>query len=199
MLDGRLAKTGEAITDKQRVNIDGNYLPDSPAVVTIMLNKPRGYVCSRRGQGSKTVYDLLPRSLAHLKPVGRLDKDSSGLLLITTDGQLANRMTHPRYEKQKIYEVTLDKPLAPPDKRKIEQGVKLDDGPSRLHFLTSPQPLTAVNYRVAISEGRTRQIRRTFAALGYKVIKLHRTDFGDYKLPQSLQPGGWQHIESQKL
>lgn len=149
-----------------------------------MLNKPAGYVCSRDGQGSRTVYDLLPPEMRALKPVGRLDKDSSGLLLLTNDGDLANNLTHPRYNKEKTYVVELHEPLSEPDRRKIGQGVKLEDGISKLQ-IKNP---AGKSFTVVMSEGRNRQIRRTFEALGYTVTKLHRTKFGPYAL-ENLGPG----------
>ncbi len=130
--------------------------------------------------GSRTIYDLLPPEYHQLKPVGRLDKASSGLLLLTNDGQLANQLTHPRYGKTKVYEVTLDKPLQADHQKQIEQGVQLSDGPSQLNL--KPLNINTNRYKVTMSEGRNRQIRRTFAALGDGVTTLHRTQFGPYQL-----------------
>ncbi len=177
-INGQTAGLGTVVNDSDIVTLDDKTLELPAGTTTIMLNKPAGYVCSRKGQGSRTVYDLLPDTLHHLKPVGRLDKDSSGLLLLTSDGDLANRLTHPRYAKQKIYEVTLDKPLADEHEIRLEAGIKLDDGPSRLKI----SGVKESSLTVTMSEGRNRQIRRTFAALGYKVRKLHRTKFGPYTL-----------------
>lgn len=182
ILDGRVsinnqqANPGIDIINADSVLFDSKPLPENPTITTIMLNKPIGYVCSRNGQGSKTVYDLLPPEFKNLKPVGRLDKDSSGLLLMTNDGNLANQLTHPRYQKQKIYQVTLDKPLLNEHKVKIESGgVSLSDGVSKFTIKNNGQSL-----KVTLQEGRNRQIRRTFEKLGYKVAKLHRTNFGHY-------------------
>jgi 23S rRNA pseudouridine2605 synthase len=124
----------------------------------------------------KHIYELIPEELHHLKPVGRLDKDSSGLLLMTNDGHLANELTHPSHQKQKIYLVELDKQLSPEDSKKIESGINLEDGLSQLNL----KQLRGGIIEVKIYEGRNRQIRRTFAALGYKVEKLRRTHFGNY-------------------
>lgn len=186
------AQPGIQITDSDRVQLDGRRLVLPAGTLTVILNKPPGYVCSRAGQGSRTIYDLLPAELHSLKPVGRLDKDSSGLLLLTNDGTLANRLTHPRYGKEKIYEVELDEPLSPEDKTRIERGVKLDDGPSKLRI----KNLNGKSCTVYMREGRNRQIRRTFAALGYTVESLRRTGFGQYDL-EGLQPGKWRHIAGQ--
>jgi len=193
--EGRVTVNGQApligyqVEEHDHVEVSGLKLAHKVKLVTILLNKPVGYVCSRNGQGSKTIYDLIPDELHHLKPVGRLDKDSSGLLLMTNDGKLANELTHPTQQKQKIYLVELDKPLAPEDKAKIEEGVRLEDGLSQLYL----KVLKGGVIEVKMYEGRNRQIRRTFAALGYKVEKLHRTHFGSYSL-KLLASGKWRAI-----
>lgn len=172
---------GQYISGIDVVMLDGQPITAEDRLVTIALNKPAGYVVSRNGQGSKTIYDILPTKFHNLKPVGRLDKDSSGLILLTNDGQLANRLTHPKYQKQKIYEVRLDKELSDQDFKAItKQGINLDDGISKFEL----DSINDENYewRVTMSEGRNRQIRRTFAALGYSVTRLHRTQFGEYQL-----------------
>lgn len=149
----------------------------------ILLNKPVGYVCSREGQGSKTVYDLLPADFQKLKIAGRLDKDSSGLVLLTDDGELLNQLTHPRFRKTKVYKVTLSKPLQPLHQQMISDfGMRLDDGISKFHIEKEGDFLI-----ITMQEGRNRQIRRTFEALGYKVNQLHRISLGKYKL-DNLQP-----------
>jgi pseudouridine synthase len=165
-------------TDAVFINKKRIFLPLKPT--TIMLNKPVGYVCSRNGQGSKTIYNLLPPEHQNLKPVGRLDKDSSGLLLLTDDGQLAHELTHPKFNKDKVYEVVLDSVLQEVDRIKLAEGIQLKDGLSKLQ----PRPMdrTDRKWQVTLQEGRNRQIRRTFAALGYTVKTLHRTHFGDYTL-----------------
>lgn len=192
LVDGRPPQTGQDITD-QKVTLDGKVLRAITPLQTIVLNKPAGYVVSRDGQGNRTVYDLLPSSLHHLKPVGRLDKDSSGLLLLTNDGNLAHELTHPRYVKQKIYEITLDKSLAPLHRQMIsDHGIQLDDGPSKL-LLERIADGDDLRWRVTMAEGRNRQIRRTFAALGYEVVKLHRVQFGTHEI-FGLKPGNWQKI-----
>jgi 23S rRNA pseudouridine2605 synthase len=185
-VNGAPARTGAQVLEKDRITLDGKPLSTPEKTTTIMFNKPAGFVVSRDGQGSQTIYDLLPAEHRNLKPIGRLDKDSSGLLLLTNDGQLANQLTHPRYHKTKIYEVELDKPLSPEDRQAVERGVKLSDGLSKLQIKNR----NGVLFTVTMSEGRNRQIRRTFAARGYTVVKLHRTHFGDHKL-QNLKPGQW--------
>lgn len=183
----QVAEPGTNVTDTDIVQLDGEPITAAEKVI-IMLHKSVGYVVSRNGQGSKTIYDLLPREYHHLKPVGRLDRDSSGLLLLTNDGDLAHALTHPTQHKTKVYEVTLDNPLQPLHRQMIsDKGVLLDDGISRLE-LERLQEDDEHSWKVIMYEGRNRQIRRTFTALGYTVTALHRTHFGAYKL-DDLEPG----------
>lgn len=181
LVNGQAPQPGHDVSDTDVVTLSGRVI--TPAVkTTLMLNKPAGYVVSRDGQGSKTIYQLLPDEYHHLKPVGRLDKDSSGLLLLTNDGDLANDLTHPSKEKTKVYEVTLLKPLQPLHHQMItDHGVMLDDGPSKLQLQRKTEGDNR-DWIVKMHEGRNRQIRRTFSALGYEVAKLHRTHFGSYSL-----------------
>ena len=188
-VNGQSASSGQDVTGTDVVK-HRNQILHAQKTQTIMLNKPAGFVTSRDGQGSKTIYDLLPQELHHLKPIGRLDKDSSGLLLLTNDGQLAQELTHPSHQKVKIYEVKLDKDLQPLHRQMIsDYGVQLDDGPSKFE-LERLQDGDEKSWRVTMKEGRNRQIRRTFQSLGHQVTKLHRTHFGTYQL-SGLKIGAW--------
>lgn len=190
-VNGVIAENGTMVQPHDIVSLDGQVVPSALPLKTILLNKPRGYVVSRDGQGSKTVYDLLPSELHYLNPVGRLDKDSSGLLLLTNNGARAEELTHPKYGKQKVYEITVDTDLSPLHRQMISEfGIQLEDGPSKMHL----ERLTEGNdrkWRVILAEGRNRQIRRTFASIGYTVTDLHRTQFGSYILPHDLREGGF--------
>ncbi|HET6747453.1 MAG TPA: pseudouridine synthase [Candidatus Saccharimonadales bacterium] len=179
---GARFKQGDAIF------VNGKPLQSEASYRYILFHKPIGYVCSRRAQGENpTIYSLLPRELAALKPVGRLDKDSSGLILLTNDGDFAYQMTHPKFHKTKVYEVSLDHMLEPLHQQMISDfGVQLEDGTSQLQLERLDE--TRKSWRVTMHEGRNRQIRRTFAVLGYTVVKLHRTHFGSYVLA-NLPPG----------
>ena len=161
----------------------------------VAFHKPVGYVCSRRAQGAvPTLYSLLPAEFSKLKTVGRLDKDSSGIILLTNDGDFAFEMTHPKFYKEKIYEVVLDRELAPLHQQEIADfGVQLEDGVSRFRIVHDDN-VDRRHLKVILSEGRNRQIRRTFAALGYKVVGLHRVQFGRYGLG-GLKPGEWQEFQ----
>lgn len=189
-VNNRVAEVGQTVDDSDTVTLDKAAITPIVNTITIMLNKPVGYVCSRDGQGSKTIYELLPHDLHQLKPVGRLDKNSSGLLLMTSDGQLAYELTHPKFQKTKIYKIALNNPLLPLHRQMIsDHGIMLDDGPSKLQ-LERISDTDNSNWKVTMHEGRNRQIRRTFESLGYNVVKLHRTQFGLYQLG-SLPIGSW--------
>ena len=181
-LNGVEAGPGSAVAEGDVVTLDGRTVTAVETTTTVLFNKPVGYVVSRDGQGSQTIYDILPQQYRLLKPIGRLDKDSSGLLLLTNDGTLANELTHPRYQKTKVYEVTLGKPLAPLHRQMIsDHGINLEDGLSRLQLdrITDGDD---TRWLVTMHEGRNRQIRRTFESLSYYVKALHRTQFGPYYL-----------------
>ena len=182
LVNGDRAVLGRQISQSDTVLYNSRELHIQPKKL-ILFHKPVGYLCSRASQGGiPTIYELLPTSLHHLKPVGRLDKDSSGLILLTNDGDFAHQMTHPSFYKMKRYLVTLDQPLQPLHRQMINDfGMQLPDGPSRL-TLERQHDGDDRRWIIQMSEGRNRQIRRTFAALGYTVKKLHRTDFGNYSI-----------------
>jgi 23S rRNA pseudouridine2605 synthase len=186
------AVLGDQVQENDKVFLDSKLLSLGKNHTTIILNKPRGYVCSRNGQGSRTIYDLLPKRYDKLKPIGRLDKDSTGLLLLTDDGELANCLTHPKFKKTKVYLLKLNKALSADDATNInEKGVVLEDGISKLGLrsLSDKKDL----WEVKMHEGRNRQIRRTFKALNYDVIELTRTGFGEYDL-SDLKPAQFSEV-----
>lgn len=189
-VNGVSSGLGQEVTEQDDVRLDGRRLQLKLTHQTVLLNKPAGYVCSRHGQGSRTIYDLLPANLHQLNPVGRLDKDSSGLILLTDDGQLAYELTHPKFQKQKVYDVRLDHDLAPLHQQMIsDHGVQLEDGPSSL-ILSRLSDVNRTAWQVTMSEGRNRQIRRTFASLGYEVVELNRRQFGNYTI-DDIRPGDY--------
>lgn len=180
------AKLGDRVDRNDKVCYNSRIVPYHTEYLYLMFNKPVGYVCSRRSQGNApTIYELLPVKYHNLKTVGRLDKDSSGLIILTNDGDFAFKMTHPKFRKTKVYDVELNRELEPLHQQMIsDYGVILDDGPSQFKIIrleNTPQN-KPTQYTVILTEGRNRQIRRTFAALGYKVTKLHRTSFGKFEL-----------------
>ena len=195
-IDAVPAVKGTEVKLTSQVKLDGKLLSPPQASTTILFHKPIGVVCSRNGQGSRTVFDCLPQALKSLQTVGRLDKDSSGLLLLTNDGLFANQLTHPSFSTAKRYEVTLDKQLQPFHQQMItDYGVQLNDGGSM--FSVSRLDTHHASYEVVLYEGRNRQIRRTFAALGYAVVKLHRTNFGPYSVG-AIPVGSFEVVSRQK-
>lgn len=190
---GEKAILGGRVEEGQPVAVSGKLITEKTGYTYLAFNKPEGYVSSRKQQGDNpTLYSLVPEKYHHLKPVGRLDKDSSGLLLLTDDGDFAYQMTHPKFYKVKTYTVELNKALEPLHQQMIsDYGVQLEDGPSQLSLERVGDDRKS--WIVTMHEGRNRQIRRTFSALGYTVTKLHRTSFGAYQLGE-LKAGGYQII-----
>lgn len=191
LLNGHRAVLGARLAPTDTILVDGAPVERGVSYRYILFHKPAGYVCSRKRQGdSETIYAILPPELHTLKPVGRLDRDSSGLLLLTNDGDFAHQMTHPRFYKTKVYEVALDRDLEPLHQQMIaEYGVELEDGRSQFALMCLSDA-DRRHWQVTMSEGRNRQIRRTFAVLGYVVTSLHRTQFGNYTLAD-LAPRTW--------
>ena len=188
-INGKVAKIGQRVEDGDKVSLSGKEITQQE-LIYVALNKPVGYVCSRKRQGdTPTIYELLPDELQSLKSVGRLDKDSSGLILLTNDGDFAFQMTHPKFYKHKKYTVTIDRELAPLHQQMISDfGINLPDGLSKMGLERLDD--SRQKWDVTLSEGRNRQIRRTFEALGYKVTALHRYKFDDYEL-SGLESGKW--------
>lgn len=184
---------GTRVSNRDIVKVDGRIVAATKQRVYLGFNKPVGYVCSRRRQGDfPTIYEVLPDKYRELKTVGRLDKDSSGLILLTNDGDFAFQMTHPKFHKTKVYEVELDRALEPLHQQEIADfGIEIGDGVSKLDLERLDDGRK--RWRVTMQEGRNRQIRRTFGALGYTVVKLHRIQFGPYQL-QNLRPGEYEEV-----
>lgn len=172
-------------TQADRILFDGrpiNLKVEQP--IYLMLNKPDGLLCTTSDErGRRTILDILPEKYRRLRlyPVGRLDLDSTGLLILTNDGALTYQLTHPRFEHEKEYLVQIEGSLQPRERQNLEHGVKLEDG------LTAPAIIKEVraapfNYSLTIHEGKKRQIRRMFAHLGYRVLALKRIRMGNLTL-----------------
>jgi len=184
--EGRVTVDGKVVTDpardvddRSRVAFDAEPVAPEPTVV-YMVNKPRGVVSTVRDtHGRPTVTSLVPRG-RRLYPVGRLDADTTGLILVTNDGDLANLLTHPRYEVPKTYRARVrPAPVAGGALRRLRAGVELDDGPTAPAQVRQLQPGVL---DVTIREGRNRQVRRMCEAVGYRVISLERVGFGPLRL-----------------
>ena len=183
--DGRVTVGGEVVTDPARdvgegdeVRVDGTMV-GAEAREVWAVNKPVGVVSTAREPGERPAVVELVDSTARLYPVGRLDADSSGLLLLTNDGELANRLTHPRYEVPKTYRARLAKPPKERELARLREGVELEDGP------TAPAQVRKVGDReieIVLREGRNRQVRRMVDAVGNRVVALQRIGFGPLRL-----------------
>jgi 23S rRNA pseudouridine2605 synthase len=197
IVDGRVSVAGEIVTDPARdvdehsaVALDGRPVGAAQRRVVYALNKPVGVVSTARDtHGRPTVVGLVPADGLRLYPVGRLDADSCGLILLTNDGELANRLTHPRYEVPKTYRVRLGGgPVERQALARLRAGVQLEDGvtaPARVRRVGDPAENVI---EVTLREGRNRQVRRMCEAVGHPVLSLQRTRFGTLAL-DGLAPG----------
>lgn len=207
-VDGHAAVIGERVDPMaQRVEVDGEPLAGPQQLVYLVLSKPRGVTSTVADpHAGRTVLDLVPPSLsveARLYPVGRLDRDSEGLLILTNDGALTERLLHPRYGVEREYAVAIAEPLDPQVEARLREGVELSDGPAAVRtirrstaaetaslapLLSPPLPARPSWYRVTLAEGRKREIRRMFTAVGAPVQRLIRVRFGPLTL-DGLRPG----------
>lgn len=207
--EGRVSVNGEVVTgfnhpvgpQKDRISMDGRLVDIKPKqFVYIMLNKPKGALSTLRDErGRRTVIGFLPQKYRHLRlyPVGRLDKDSTGLILLTNDGNLAHRLTHPRFEHEKEYHVLVKGALKASEIHKLETGIKLDDSK------TSPAVVkkiksTGYNCSITIHEGKKHQVRRMLEALGHPVLELKRVRMGNLKLGD-LKEGEVREVRKEKV
>ena len=198
---GRVRVGGEVVRDPARdvdhasgVEVDGSPVGPEPREVWV-VNKPAGVVSTAREPGRRRAVVELVESRARLYPVGRLDADSTGLIVLTNDGELANRLTHPRYEVPRTYRVRLRRPPSEPDLGRLRSGVRLDDGP------TAPARARRVSPRVVeltLREGRNRQVRRMAEAIGNEVVDLQRIAFGPLRLGD-LPEGGARRLRTSEL
>ena len=200
--EGRVTVNGQPCTnfstqieESDHVKVD-HRLVRQKENLTILLHKPAGFVSTRRDpKATDTIYDLLPAKFSRLFNVGRLDAQTEGLLLLTSDGDLAQHLTHPRYKVEKEYEVTLDKLWEPKLAEKLHQGIFLDGKRARL---TRVQQFGPTRLRVVLQQGLNRQIRRMFYELGYEVKRLVRTRIGHLRLGD-LPRGSWRALTKSEL
>ena len=199
---GRVTINGNTCTDfsvepnpRDHVKVNGKLVHVAPPL-TIMLHKPAGFVSTRRDPRARdTIFDLLPAKFSRLFNIGRLDAQTEGLLLLTNDGDLAQRLTHPRYEIEKEYEVILDRPWDPGLTSKLLRGIFLDGQRARIAQLHSISP---VHLRVVLAQGINRQIRRMFEAISYRVKRLVRIRIGPVRLGD-LPRGHWRALRKREL
>jgi len=204
ILDGRVQVNGAVIAvlgtqadpDADDIRLDGLPIPEARRARVLMLHKPPGYLCTCKAgrETGKSVLELVPADRRYF-PVGRLDRDSSGLLLLTDDGDLAHRLMHPRYKVPKTYEVECDATLPAGGIQQLAAGVRLEDGVARA---LSVSPAGRCAYRVILGQGRKRQIRRMFQSLGVRVLRLHRTQVGVLPLAD-LPAGRWREVTKREI
>jgi len=177
----------------QRLTIAGKPV-DPPAPLTLLMHKPLGVVCSHREAG-RSVYELLPQRwrarMPSLSTIGRLDKETSGLLLITDDGPFLHRVISPRSHVAKRYIATLDRPLKGDEGEVFAAGTLMLEGETDALAPAALEPLSPTEARLTITEGRYHQVRRMFAAVGNHVTALHRDRIGGLALPDDLAAGEW--------
>ena len=191
-LGTRVAETDTISVDNKPVSVDTKNF------VYIMLNKPAGYITSAADErGRKTVFDLVPSDL-RLHTVGRLDYETEGLLLLTNDGDFTRRVTNPRSGVSKTYIATLDKPITSEHLKQLEKGIDLDGEKTHPATAQRQRDVASNIVRLVITQGRNRQVRRMFAALGYQVTHLRRTSIGNLALGE-LKIGAHKRLHSSEI
>ena len=206
--EGRVSVDGAVVTELGTrvdpatavIHVDGERVPTKPGVVVVMMNKPRGVITSMSDErGRACVGDLVADRTERLFHVGRLDADTEGLLLLTNDGELANRLGHPSHEVAKTYRATVRGPISKQALRKLTDGIELEDGPIACDRARVIQRLTDRSLvEVVLHSGRNRIVRRMMDAVGYPVIDLVRTQIGPLHLGR-LRPGQVAPVEGADL
>ncbi len=209
MTAGRVRVNGEVVTELgskvdprvDTVTVDGMTVRLADGAVTIMLHKPAGYITTMSDpQGRPTVAGLVPHDrYPGLFPIGRLDYDTTGLLLFSTDGELGNGLLHPRKHVDKTYEALVDGVMTPAEARRLREGVLLDDGmtlPAEVELLDASHGRSLVS--ITIHEGRKRQVRRMCSFVGHPVVELHRKSFGPLGL-RGLEEGAWRVLDADEV
>lgn len=194
---GRVRVNGQTLSEmgtkidpgKDRIEVDGKPVVSNDPKIYIALNKPKGYVTSCDHPGQDLVIDLvdLPERIF---PIGRLDKDSIGLLLLTNDGPLHHRLSHPSFDHEKAYEVTVQHPIADKVLQQLSRGVKLKGVMTRRARVDR---LSGRRFRIVLKQGRNRQIRRMVSKMGHKVVRLKRIRVANIRLG-NLPTGAWRHL-----
>jgi len=193
-LNGKVAKLGDRASASDSILVDGKAVakPSTSQARVLLYHKPVGQLVTRSDpQGRPTVFSGLPPG--RWVAVGRLDLNSSGLLLLTDSGDLANRLMHPRYGLEREYIARIRGTLQPYEERKLLQGIPLDGVTARFESVRSDRESEGTNrwYRVVLKEGRNREVRRLFEAVGHPVSRLVRVRYGPLELPADLAPGRW--------
>jgi 23S rRNA pseudouridine2605 synthase len=185
---------------KDVVTVDGTTIKPIKNKLYILLNKPKDYITTVADEaGRRTVMDLLEGVKERVYPVGRLDRNTTGLLILTNDGEFSNCLTHPRYEVEKVYLVGLDKPLTHEHAQQaLEEGVQLEDGVSTFDSITYVPRTLKKQVHVTLHSGRNRVVRRMFESLGYDVLKLDRVSIAGLT-KDGLRLGMWRYLTSDEV
>lgn len=183
-INGKICKLGDEVEIGDSVTVNGKLVNKVKKYDYYIMNKPKGYVCTvKDDKGRKTVMDLMPKNIERLFPVGRLDYDTEGLLILTNDGDLTFKLTHPKNEVTKTYLVKTEKPVSEDDLNKLRAGVYIDGvktSKSKIKLIETTK--TGSKLHVTISEGRNRQVRKMFETIGNNVDFLKRIKIGDLTL-----------------
>jgi len=180
--------------EKDRVEVDGKIIRNNQKMIYLMLNKPAGYITSRSHGQRKIVLDLVDIK-KRINPVGRLDKDSTGLLLLTNDGTLHNRLIHPSFDHEKEYEVEVKEHVSDEVVKKFRTGIRIDKKKTRPAQVIQTGDRA---FRIILKEGRKRQIRRMVESVGNRVIRLHRTRISTLNIG-NLKTGQWRYLTSEEV
>lgn len=190
LINEKEATLGSKVAPGDDVRVEGRDRKKPPKKIYILVNKPSGVIVTSDRSKKDNIMDLIDFE-ERIFPVGRLDVKSEGLLLLTNDGILANRLMHPRYEHEKEYVVRVDKAIEKIDIGRLQNGVMLDDG---ITLPAKVRSLSPHKFAIILREGRNRQIRRMCEALGYEVVTLQRTRVGSLSIPMSYPVGNWRHL-----
>ncbi len=195
-----ITEPGHKVSSKDEVKVNGKKVIISKDLVYILLNKPKDYITTTSDpQGRKTVLDLLKRATTErIYPVGRLDRNTSGVLLLTNDGDLSQKLTHPSNQVKKVYAVTLNKPFEKKDFERVLKGVLLEDGPATVDVLAYTDTKDKTQLGVEIHSGRNRIVRRIFEHLGYDVKSLDRVMFAGLT-KKNLERGKWRFLTEKEI
>ena len=191
---------GTKITGKEVITVDGREIIQEQKKVYILLNKPVGYISTSKDQFSrKTVLDLVETVKERIYPVGRLDYDTSGLIILTNDGELANKLTHPKHEMQKVYRVMIEGNLNEEEINSIKTGVIIEDyttAPANIRIVETNKKDSIVE--LTIHEGKNRQIRKMFETLEHIVLRLKRVAIGPIAI-DGLEEGKWRYLSKKEI
>ena len=191
---------GFKVSAKDEVRVNGKKIFLAKNLVYILLNKPKDFITTTDDpQGRKTVLDIIARATTErVYPVGRLDRNTSGVLILTNDGELAQKLTHPSNEVKKVYHVTLNKPLEKKDFEQILSGITLEDGPANVDVLAYADSKDKTQVGVEIHSGRNRIVRRIFEKMGYDVRNLDRVVFAGLT-KKNVDRGKWRFLTEKEV